>query len=349
MLSGSRRHIFLLEQLDSPKRFITCPQLINPHRRLFRKTAANMGLTVRVKSGGSWKTRSKTDILNDYMKKVGELQLSSGSAPDPLSPSASAETCAPSASAPGLDFSQPSSSSSAFSASQPSASSGLFSHGFLLQAGPALVPEEECPLAGAATSKRGGTLKGLVRKLQEQGGPRMRPPREKKQNKLRMQSVKNKEAHRRREATEDARRKNRERKKTDEQRIRDREAKVCARAARKKRGCARVEKIYSNRMAETVYEGGTWQQASQIMAKKEGRASEELPLIMPPSFAGLHETMSLQHIAQMYGFFKETKWCTCVGCWRAWYRTPHHYSFDQVLTKTGAYKPWFQPERSTFL
>ena len=162
--------------------------------------ASNMGLTVRVKSDGSWKTRPKPDILEDYNKKVAESQLASGSAPDSFSPSASAQTCAPSPSAPGLDFSQPSSTSSTFSAchamplspaSQPSASSGLLSHGFSLQRGPALVPEEDHPAAGAATCKRGGTLKGLVRKLQL----RLRPPREKNQNKLRMRSLKNKEAH----------------------------------------------------------------------------------------------------------------------------------------------------------
>ena len=93
-----------------------------------------------------------------------------------------------------------------------------------------------------------------------------------------------------------------------------------------------MEKIYSNRMAETVYPGGTWQQASQAISDIEGRASEELPSIMPPSFVGLHEPTSLKHISEMYGFFKQTKWCTCVGCWRAWCRTPHHYSFDQVPT-----------------
>ena len=121
-----------------------------------------------------------------------------------------------------------------------------------------------------------------------------------------------------------------------------------ARAAKKKSDRARVEKIYVNRIAETVREGGTWQQASQAMADIEGRGSEELPSIMPPSFVGLHERTSLQHISEMYDFFKQTKWCTCVGCWRAWYRTPYHYAFDQVPTKTGAYKPWFKPERSTF-
>ena len=83
-------------------------------------------------------------------------------------------------------------------------------------------------------------------------------------------------------------------------------------------------------------------------AEFEGRAREELPSIMPPSFVGLHEPTSLQHISELYGFFKQTKWCACVGCWRAWYSTPRGYAFDQVTTKVGARRLWFQPEQNTF-
>ena len=63
--------------------------MINPHRRLFRKTAFNLGLSVRVKSGGSWKTRPKADILAEYDKKVAQTKLARGSAPDPCLPSLS--------------------------------------------------------------------------------------------------------------------------------------------------------------------------------------------------------------------------------------------------------------------
>ena len=236
--------------------------------------------------------------------------------------------------------------SSQSSCASPCKQEGLFSHGFSLQPGPAPVPAEDAPSAVASSSAPRRSLRTMWTGKRV----RLRPPGERVQSKLRMQRPENKEAKKRREATAEARRKDRQRLNTAEHRACNRAAMACARVAMKKKKSdrARVEKIYSIRMAETVYRGGTWQQASQAMTDIEGRASEELPSIMPPSFVGLHEPTSLQHISEMYDFFKQTKWCTCVGCWRAWYRTPHHYMFDEVRTKTGAYRPWFQPERSTF-
>ena len=206
------------------------------------------------------------------------------------------------------------------------------------------MPAEDVPSAASSSSSRRRSLCVMWRGKRV----RLRPPLEKVQNKRHMQRPENKDARRRRQATEEARRADRQRQNTEERRARVRDATARVRAAKKKSDRARVEKVYSNRMAEAVHQGGTWQQASQAMAEIEGRVSEELPSIMPPSFVGLHEPTSLQHISEMYEFFKQTKWCTCVGCWRAWYRTPHKHSFDRVTTKRGVDKPWFQPEKSTF-
>ena len=83
---------------------------------------------------------------------------------------------------------------------------------------------------------------------------RLRPPGERVQSKLRMQRPENKEAKKRRDATAEARRQDRERHNTDDYRGRSRAAMACARAEKKKKSDrARVEKIYSIRMAETVY------------------------------------------------------------------------------------------------
>ena len=118
-------------------------------------------------------------------------------------------------------------------------------------------------------------------------------------------------------------------------------------ASAKKRARAHIERVYANRLQETVAQGGTWKQAAQKLAEAEGKAVNDYPSILPPSFMGLHDAQSLQRISEMYSFLHETKWCTCVGCWRAWYHVPEDFSFGAVPTKAGGDKPWYQPSRST--
>jgi len=240
-----------------------------------------------------------------------------------------------------------------------SGSRGLASFGFAVRPGPALPPVEDPPPAPSSpgtgprslrlsrSSKREREMQKIKKQKKRKG--RMRPPGEKLKDKVRKRRPENREADKRRHETAEAKRLQRERQKTDEYRAGDATRQARRRvAARKKAARVHTEKFHANRTSETVYEGGTWQQASQAIAEIEGRAREELPSIMPPSFVGLHEPTSLQHISELYGFFKQTKWCACVGCWRAWYSTPRGYAFDQVTTKMGARRPWFQPEQSTF-
>ena len=118
-------------------------------------------------------------------------------------------------------------------------------------------------------------------------------------------------------------------------------------ASAKKSARAHIERAHANRLKETVEQGGTWKQAAQKLAEAEGKAVEDYPTIMPPSFVGLHNSQSLRHVSEMYGFFKETKWCTCVGCWRAWYHVPEDFRFGAVETKCGGEKQWYQPSHST--
>ena len=85
------------------------------------------------------------------------------------------------------------------------------------------------------------------------------------------------------------------------------------------------------------------------MADAEGRSPDDASSLMPPAYVGLHDRTSLRHIGQMYGFFNQTKWCTCVCCWRAWYHAPLHYAFDEVNTKNKGHRPWFLPAKSKIL
>ena len=106
----------------------------------------------------------------------------------------------------------------------------------------------------------------------------MRPPGEKLQDKVRKRRPENKEADKRRQGTAEAKRLQRERQKTDKYR-----AGAATRLARsrdiasKKAVRVHTEKFHANRTSETVYEGGTWQHASQVIADIEGRARQELP------------------------------------------------------------------------
>ena len=73
-------------------------------------------------------------------------------------------------------------------------------------------------------------------------------------------------------------------------------------ASSKKRARAHIERVYANRLQETVAQGGTWKQAAQKLAEAEGKAVNDYPSVMPPSFMGLHDAQSLQHISEMYSF-----------------------------------------------
>ena len=110
-----------------------------------------------------------------------------------------------------------------------------------------------------------------------------------------------------------------------------------------------TERVYANRVHFTVENGGTWRETAERLAKAEGVSTENYPVVMPPSFAGLHNTKSLKHISEMYQYFEQTTWPTCVGCWRGWYHVPDKFSFGMVKTKAGGDKQWYQPGLSTLL
>ena len=110
-----------------------------------------------------------------------------------------------------------------------------------------------------------------------------------------------------------------------------------------------AERVYANRVHFTVENGGTWRETAERLAKAEGVSTENYPVVMPPSFAGLHNTKSLKHISEMYQYFEQTTWPTCVGCWRGWYHVPDKFSFGMVKTKAGGDKQWYQPGLSTLL
>jgi hypothetical protein len=163
-----------------------------------------------------------------------------------------------------------------------------------------------------------------------------------------MATVEAKQKDKLRLATAEEKRKTRQRKATVPALRQWKEAKARRVSATKRAARAHTEKAYANRLKETVQRGGTWRQAAQAIAEAEGRSVEDSPTIMPPSYVGLHDAKSLQHISEMYGFFKQTTWCTCVGCWRAWFHVPFDFSFDTIETKAGGKKQWYQPSRSTF-
>ena len=110
-----------------------------------------------------------------------------------------------------------------------------------------------------------------------------------------------------------------------------------------------TERVYANRVHFTVENGGTWRETAERLAKAEGVSTENYPVVMPPSFAGLHNTKSLKHISEMFQYFEQTTWPTCVGCWRGWYHVPDKFSFGMVKTKAGGDKQWYQPGLSTLL
>ena len=178
---------------------------------------------------------------------------------------------------------------------------------------------------------------------------RWQRPEVKEKHKIRLRRQENKDKDKRRLGTAEELRKARLRMARAEALARGRESYSQKVIASKKIARAHTEKAHANRLQETVEKGGTWQQAAHVLAEAEGRLAEDFPTLMPPSFVGLHDSQSLRHISQMYGFFKDTNWCTCVGCWRAWYHVPDDFSFGTVKTKARGEKQWYQPSRSMFL
>ena len=162
-----------------------------------------------------------------------------------------------------------------------------------------------------------------------------------------MRCPERKEADKRRLGTEEEKRKTRLRKAGPDALASHRDWHARRMASSKKRARAHIERVYANRLRDTVAQGGTWKQAAQQLAEAEGKAVNDYPSIMPPSFMGLHDAQSLRHISEMYSFLHEAKWCTCVGCWRAWYHVSEDFCFSAVETKAGFEKPWYQPSQST--
>ena len=348
----------------------------------FRKRACELGLVVYVgKRSGSGcrpgsRPRSKADIIAEYKRKLEELQRSSTGSGGPALSSVN-ESAASSTSAVVCQESArtvPGSAHDFVSAGSPSGSAlsfrqgGLPSHGFTAKLGPCQPPSEDatsarCGRTAAASgfrvrrkskrdrevqkaheqSKRGKFMKRLLDKRQWQR------PEVKEKNKIRLRRQENKDKDKLRLGTAEEKRKTRLRMTTAKALAQWRKSKSERVIAAKKIARAHTEKAYANRLQETVEKGGTWQQAAHVLAEAEGRSVEDFPTLMPPSFVGLHDSQSLRHISEMYGFFKDTNWCTCVGCWRAWYHVPDDFSFGTVKTKAGGEKQWYQPSRSMFL
>ncbi len=92
---------------------------------------------------------------------------------------------------------------------------------------------------------------------------------------------------------------------------------------------------------------GTWQEAAHKIAEAEGHESLAT---MPPSFVALNDHRCIRCIGQMYSFFDEMRWSTCVVCWRAWYNPNLRFAFDRTSSKLGdSYRSWFNPYSSVVL
>ena len=308
----------------------------------FRKHALQLGLVVRCRksSGSGFMDRRKADIMADYKQMLSESRRSTGS------------------DGPALPASN--------EAAVTSASSILFRHGVSVQPGPSqLLDDDGASLSASKTTASSGIRVRArsrrdrdVQKLwrQSRGGKfarqvadqkRNQLPEHKEKDKIRAQQPERKQNKLRLLGTEEALQKDRARKATSPARARDRARKAQKVMAAQKAARARVERVYADRLQDTVEQGGTWKQAAQKLAEVEGKGADVYPTVMPPSFVGLHNTTSLQHVSEMYSFLKKTNWCTCVGCWRAWYHVPDDFEFVTVKTKAGGEKQWYQPARST--
>ena len=122
-------------------------------------------------------------------------------------------------------------------------------------------------------------------------------PEHKGKDKIRAQQPERKQTALRRLGTAEALQKARARMATSPARARDRARKAQKVMAAKKAARARVERVYADRLQDTVEQGGTWQQAAQKLAEVEGKGVDVYPTVMPPSFVGLHNTISLQHVS----------------------------------------------------
>ena len=242
--------------------------------------------------------------------------------------------------------------------------SDLFTHGVSVESGPCQCPQEES-VAGASSQE---TVSSNVSEVKQQQSRRDRHARKvysqsakgkfakQVSNKKQRQRLQYREYDKNRKQQPEQKEKDIARLSTEHEkqkaRARMSTVKKTVRRCHKKQKVdvhSHTERVYANRVHFTVENGGTWRETAERLAKAEGVSTENYPVVMPPSFAGLHNTKSLKHISEMYQYFEQTTWPTCVGCWRGWYHVPDKFSFGMVKTKAGGDKQWYQPGLSTLL